>query len=183
MRKVASTRWSKMLTCQESRIGHGNGLRPFIGERNWHEFISYAKKIYKSSYMDAFCPRDGVLRCVGLLDEPNARCPHNFHIDLHQLGSKDAKKVQDHKDLLRNMHLDHAYDLHHTCEMWKKRSKKNPPQWDFNIEKDWLCSLLFGVDPDATGSFTPLQFRGSSDACNCHRNSTPHYNHVIQVEV
>ena len=56
MRKVASTRWSKMLGCKESRIGHDNGMRAFLGERNWRAFVSYAETQYKSEYKDAFCP-------------------------------------------------------------------------------------------------------------------------------
>ena len=174
-----------MLGCKESRIGHDNGMRAFLGEWNWRAFVSYAETQYKSEYKDAFCPRDGVLRCVGPLESKGPgtmKCPHNFRVDLKQLGSVNIDKVQHHKELLSNMHFDHVRDLHHTCETWKQLSVKDPPRWDHNIDGEIVCSLLFGVKRTAAVPFVPLQFRGSPNACNCHHVSRPHNNHVIKVK-
>ena len=61
-RKRAQQRWSALLTANGSRLARE--MRGALGEQCWAEFLVHAAH-YKRSFLKAFDPPDGELRCAG----------------------------------------------------------------------------------------------------------------------
>lgn len=185
-RKRGIQRWSSLLTATCSRLAKANGMRQFLGEQCWIDFIRYANAHHREAFLQAFNPRDGVLRCSGPLEKNSGQiaCPQCFHVDVRQLGSSSPQQSKIAADRLQLLHVDHTYDVQHICDMWKSLSIQSPPRWDYAICAPKLCRLLFGVDATEHGEAC-LSFRcavlAGNDQCPCHHVARPHYGHTLHA--
>ena len=94
-RKRGIQRWSSLLTAQSSRLAKANGMRQFLGERCWDDFVQYANTHYREAFLQAFTPQDGVLRCKGPLDSiSTTTCPQHYRVDVRQLGSSSTLQIK-----------------------------------------------------------------------------------------
>eukprot|EP00966_Prymnesium_polylepis_P316058 7302680-Prymnesium_polylepis.1 len=75
-------------------------MRDALGERCWAQFLAHACR-YKLSFLKAFDPADGLLRCVGKYGS-GAPCPNGFVVDLSSPGAHEA---------LCRLELDHEHDV------------------------------------------------------------------------
>ena len=185
-RKRGIQRWSSLLTATCSRLAKANGMRQFLGEQCWIDFIRYANAHHREAFLQAFNPRDGVLRCSGPLEKNSGQiaCPQCFHVDVRQLGSSSPQQSKIAADRLQLLHVDHTYDVQHICDMWKSLSIQSPPRWDYAICAPKLCRLLFGVEATEHGEAC-LSFRcavlAGNDQCPCHHVARPHYGHTLHA--
>lgn len=184
-RKRGIQRWSSLLTAKSSRIAKANGMRQFLGERCWKDFVKYANDTYREAFLQSFIPQDGVLRCVGPL-EPAAHltpCPQHFRVDVRQLGSSSSAHSKIASDRLQLLHVDHTYDVQHICNVWKSLSTQSPPRWDHGINAAKLCHYLFGVNA-TDDAVACLSFRcavlSTNNQSPCHHVARPHYGHILQ---
>ena len=183
-RKRGIQRWSSLLTAKSSRLAKANGMRQFLGERCWADFKEFANSNYREAFVNAFSPKDGVLRCKGPLDPSGpAICPQSFSVDVRQLGSSSPVQSKIASERLSLMHVDHTYDIQHICDMWTSLSRRSPPRWDHGINATKLCQYLFGVN-ETDGNVACLSFRCAvpsiDDQCPCHHVARPHYHHTLQ---
>jgi hypothetical protein len=182
-RKRGIQRWSSLVSATSSRLAKANGMRAFLGERCWRDFVGHAAAHYREAFLQAFTPRDGVLCCKGPLGSAGP-CPQRFRVDARQLASSDGTQRDIATQRLKLLHVDHTYDVQHICDTWKSLSVPCPPRWDHGICARKLCRLLFGVKP-AEGQ-PCLTFRcavlslGSQQPC--HHVARPHYAHTLRAE-
>ena len=156
-RKRAQQRWSALLTANGSRLARE--MRGALGEQCWSEFLVHAAR-YKRSFLKAFDPPDGELRCVGKYG--GAPCPARFAVDL---GSSSACAA------LRCLELDHEHDVQVTCDLWRRQLPANPTSWSDGVrDPKLLCHLLFGVAGSKVGP-PSVRFR----CTGCHDRCLPHY--------
>ena len=184
-RKRGIQRWSSLLTAQSSRLAKANGMRQFLGERCWDDFVQYANTHYREAFLQAFTPQDGVLSCKGPLSpiSGSTTCPQCFRVDVRQLGSSSQLQSKITSERLALMHVDHTYDVQHICTTWKSLSTPSPPCWDYGVCALKLCHLLFGTnatkDEEACLSFRCAVISTNSQ-CPCHHVARPHYEHTLQ---
>ena len=57
-------------------------MRPHQGPGLWDEFVEHANAHHKETWLRAFAPEQGMLRCVGTLD--GAPCQHGLTVDLQR---------------------------------------------------------------------------------------------------
>ena len=183
-KKRGVKRWSKLLTATKSRVGHTNGLRARLGKRNWQAFTAHATKHYKVQYVAMF---ESPMRCSGRIGEAGMQCPNNHAVD--------PTVLEQVKDKLAGLHLDHSYEVFDICTAWKAAMPQNPRTWDDGVDGDLVCHLLFGVtDHSRFGSCADkskarmwkanLHFRcGPSQQQRaghfCHETWYPHQEHQV----
>ena len=177
-RKRGIQRWSSLLTAQSSRLAKANGMRQFLGERCWDDFVQYANAHYREAFLQAFTPHDGVLSCKGPLSpiSGSTTSPQCFRVDVRQLGSSSQLQSKITSERLALMHVDHTYDVQHIVDTWKRLSQRSPSRWDFGVDASKLCALLFGES-------NYLTFRCAvprlGHQCPCHQVARPHYHHTL----
>jgi len=177
-RKRGIQRWSSLVSAKSSRLAKTHGMRKFLGELCWKEFVIYATTHYRSAFIEAFTPSDGVLRCHGPLD--GGVCPHRFCVDVRQLASADARQRCLAGKRLELLHIDHTFDVQHICDTWKQLGQHSPPRWDIGVDATQLCSRLFSMG----SSHSHLTFRcavptGTAPGGPCHHVARPHYRHTL----
>jgi hypothetical protein len=144
----ASKRWSALLTATNSRIAQ-NGVRARLGESLRDSFIAYAKSKYRPGWDAAFDPPNGLLACCAPADEETSGCPRGLAVDLRRASAA----VQ-----LKDLHLDHEYDVSAVCAAWLRAMPARPSRWDDGVDAGVLCQLLFGASERA-GAKACVRFR------------------------
>jgi len=140
-------------------------MRDALGERCWAQFLAHACR-YKLSFLKAFDPADGLLRCVGKYGS-GAPCPNGFVVDLSSPGAREA---------LCRLELDHEHDVQVTCDLWRRQLPASPVSWSDGVQDpQMLCHLLFGVVGDVDSGPPTVRFRCSS----CHDRCLPHYDSLL----
>ena len=137
-RTRASKRWSALLTQAKSRIGHKCGMRKRLGEANWAAFVRYAEAEHKAAFFRAFTPASGALRCEGKLG--GAPCPTRVQVDLKRVSSAECGAQ------LPKLHVDHAHDVAHICDVWSAALPEQPKSWDDGVCGPLVAHLLFGTE-------------------------------------
>ena len=86
------------------------------------------------------------------------------------------------------LHLDHAFDVQHMCELWKQLTPCNPVSWDQGIKGILVAHLLFGTQElGSTPANICLRCGISRGAVStklertrlCHKQHGAHYTHVL----
>ena len=172
VRKRAQQRWWALM----HRVEISNGMQDHLGDAAWANFKGFCTEHFKHDFLALFDPAGGILRCSGPIC--GGECPHNHQVDLAApaaLGQLEA------------LHLDHAFDVQHTCEMWKLLTPRVPVAWDQGIKGMVVAHLLFGTS--ALGGHPPnIRLRcgiSRSTALHggagrlCHKQHGAHYTHVL----
>jgi hypothetical protein len=187
-RKRGIQRWSSLLSAKSSRLAKTHGMRQFLGERCWCDFVKHATTHYREAFLQAFTPQDGVLCCKGPLQSicgSICACPQSFRVDVRQLASSNSLQRDIATSRLKLLHVDHTYDVQHICDTWKSLSTctPSPPRWDYGVCANKLCHLLFGIKP--VDGQACLTFRCAvlslSNQHPCHHVARPHYDHTLQA--
>lgn len=174
-RKRAHQRWWALMR----RVSHNNGLRDHLGEDCWLEFERFANVLFRRDFLALFDPCGGVLRCCGPLC--GGACPHGRAVDLREPHGKRA---------LDALHLDHAHDVQHVCEVWKSLTPRRPVAWDEGVKGIVIAHLLFGVErlggraPNIAlrcGAPRRAPARGTAGGA-CHKQHGAHYSHILAPE-
>ena len=173
-RKRGIQRWSSLLGAKASRLAKTHGLRDFLGERCWRDFVHHANTGYRDAYIQAFLPANGVLQCQGPLE--GGVCAQRFRVDLRQLASSDPNQRALASKRLELLHVDHTYDVQHIVDTWKSLSQRSPPRWDFGVDAFKLCAFLFGVSNHLTFRCAVPRL---GHQCPCHHVARPHYHHTL----
>ena len=188
-RDRASKRWSALLTQTKSRIGHKFGMRKRLGEAHWAAFVRYAEAEHKGAFFRALAPVSGVLHCNGKID--GTPCAKAVCIDLRKLTRDECG------DALPKLHIDHAYDLQHICDVWSTALPAEPTSWDDGLCGPLVAHLLFGVEEHVVAgcSSRPIWKPQLSLRCGnvksvegqragdfCHDVAGAHYGHTLRVE-
>ena len=129
-------------------------MRPHLGTELWDEFVEHANRHYKASWLRAFAPESGVLRCVGTLD--GAPCTHAVLVDLRAGTWGGECKVG---KALEQLHLDHERPLHATCHRWRATLPAAPRSWSDGLDGAALCHDLFGVCASEAHDAACVRFR------------------------
>ena len=154
-RKRGIQRWSSLLTAQSSRLAKANGMRQFLGERCWDDFVQYANTHYREAFLQAFTPQDGVLSCKGPLSpiSGSTTCPQCFRVDVRQLGSSSQLQSKIASERLALMHVDLIISL----RPFKKKSN-----WQSFVAPKFISVLL---TPNLDFSIVSA----TAKACECCR--------------
>lgn len=163
-RKRGLQRWTVLLTATKSRIGFHNGMRAFLVPALWEDFVSYATSQWKTALLDRFTkPMHG------------SRCPFDYAVN---------PADRDHLKLMSGLHLDHCYELTMICDVCKQALGPSPTTWYANVNRDFLCHLLFGLQDDSSyGWRANLIFRcgrpkgtiAGDKVDYCHNTKRAHY--------
>ena len=137
VRKRAHQRWWALM----HRVEVSNGMRDHLGDTGWVSFKGFCIDHFRHSFLALFDPCCGVLRCSGPLC--GGPCPHN-----HQVDFAAATALRQ----MEALHLDHAFDVQHICELWKQLTPRDPVSWDQGIKGMMVAHLLFGT---RTSAVTP----------------------------
>ena len=133
-----------------------------IGERRWKRFLNSTKRRNYDRFISKFLC-DTKLKCQGPISDKNKQCPRKFIIDIRSKYDVDKK--------LRYLHVDHEYDVQHTCWRWKRNLLKyrNKKLWHGSTDKKKLLERLF----------EKVAFR-----CHpgCHDIQLPHYQNIHQTK-
>ena len=175
-RKRGIQRWSSLLSAKASRLAKTHGMRELLGERCWKDLLKYVDMHYRESFISAFVPSEGVLRCHGPLE--GGACQQSFRVDVRQLASTDPKQCALAGKRLELLHIDHTYDVQHICDTWKALSMRSPLHWDFGVDATKLCALLFKVGGNLTFRCAVPRVGGRRP---CHHVAHPHYHHTLQA--
>ena len=174
-RKRAQQRWHALM----HRVKVNNGMHEHLGQSRWEHFEAFCIDQFRGSFLALFNPHGGVLRCSGPLS--GGPCPHNHEVDLASLSAHT---------LLHTLHLDHAHDVQHVCEVWKQLTPRNPASWDEGIKGIIVAHLLFGTTAlgahasnirlrcGASGA-RQLRVTGGKRPPACHKQHGAHYSHVL----
>ena len=125
-------RFSSLLTAGQSRVGHVYGLRDVLGA-HWGDFVAYAKRHFYADWK-GFFQKD--MKCAGKI---NGRCcPRSVCLSPENL---------DDLEFMSGLHLDHNYEVHRICQIWKNiiAKKDHLKSWDDGVNGMLVCHLLFGV--------------------------------------
>ena len=177
----ASKRWSALLTQSNSRIA----MRKRLGEAYWDAFVACAQSEHKAAHARAFQPKTGVLCCEGKLG--GATCPKGVRIDLRRASKEECVRV------LPALHMDHAYDVNHICQVWSDALPAEPRSWDDGICGPLVAHLLFGTEDHVLAQCSTrsvwrkqITFRcGNAKGAKgefCHQLGKAHYTHVLTVK-
>ena len=124
-RKRGIQRWSSLISAKSSRLAKTHGMRQFLGERCWGDFVKHATAHYREAFLQAFTPQDGVLCCKGPLQSicgSICACPQSFRVDVRHLASSNTLQRDIATNRLKLLHVDHTYDVQHICDTWKSLS-------------------------------------------------------------
>jgi len=146
-RKRGIQRWTALLTSTTSRIGHSNGMRARLGPRHWSAFVAYANALFRPAFVAVF---EHDMRCAGPLADrpPGAAALHTSPVDCCPRAFYVSPTREDDVSRVAGLHLDHAYEVHFICDVWKQcldELGNEPREWSDGIDRDLLCQLLFGV--------------------------------------
>ena len=174
VRKRAQQRWWALM----HRVETSNGMRDHLGDTAWASFKGFCIAHFKHGFLALFDPASGILQCSGPIC--GGQCPHNHTADLSTPAALDQ---------LGALHLDHAHDVQHICEMWKLLTPHEPVSWDQGIKGMVVAHLLFGSS-DLGGSPPNIRLRcgisrsmslHTGDAPLCHKQHGAHYTHVLRL--
>ena len=56
-RKRGIQRWSSLISAKSSRLAKAHGMRQFLGERCWLDFVKHATTHYREALLQAFTPQ------------------------------------------------------------------------------------------------------------------------------
>ena len=136
------------------RIGNCNGLRTTLGSHRWASFVKEAREKHYEEYLRRFGPSNGTIKCAGPLTQlSRSRCPNesNTAVHLHQRQSPTAPEVYKRfvKSKLKQLHLDHEFDVKQTCALWKANLTLDKTMQ--KGERDWATlprpSFVFSITP------------------------------------
>ena len=178
VRKRAHQRWWALM----HRVEVSNGMRDHLGDTGWVRFKGFCIDHFRHSFLALFDPCGGVLRCSGPLC--GGPCPHN-----HQVDFAAATALRQ----MEALHLDHAFDVQHICELWKQLTPRDPVSWDQGIKGMLVAHLLFGTrnlggHPPNIGLRCGIS-RGIAQPMHrervhlCHKQHGAHYTHVLHPDV
>ena len=89
------------------------------------------------------------------------------------------------------LHIDHAFDVQHICELWKQLTPRDPVSWDQGIKGVLVAHLLFGTRD--LGAHRPnirlrcgisrgaAKLKHHGRARLCHKQHGAHYTHVLDL--
>ena len=155
----------------------------------WAAFVRYAEAEHKGAFFRALAPVSGVLHCNGKID--GTPCAKAVCIDLRKLTRDECG------DALPKLHIDHAYDLQHICDVWSTALPEEPTSWDEGLCGPLVAHLLFGVEEHVVAgcSSRPIWKPQLSLRCGnvksvegqragdfCHDVAGAHYGHTLRVE-
>ena len=179
-RKRAHQRWWALM----HRVGVSNGMRSHLGESRWSEFKGFCMHHFRPSFLALFDPCGGTLQCSGPLS--GGPCPHNHVVNF---ASTTALKQ------MEALHLDHAFDVQHICELWKQLTPCNPVSWDQGIKGILVAHLLFGTQDlgstppnislrcGISRGAMPTKLEKQGRTSLCHKQHGAHYTHVLHPDV
>ena len=130
-RKRGIQRWSSLLSAKSSRLAKTQGMRQFLGERCWCDFVKHATTHYREAFLQAFTPQDGVLCCKGPLQSicgSICACPQSFRVDVRQLASSNSLQRDIATSRRKLLHVDHTYNEQHISDTWKSLSTPSRPR-------------------------------------------------------
>ena len=165
-RKRGFQRWHALL---HQRIGTRYGLRGALGE-HWPAFVEHAERHFKPQFIQAFCPGNGTLSCVGRID--GTPCPQRITLCVHD--ERDVERMD-------SLHLDHAVEVKAVCEAWLQSVMslgKPVERWDEGIDGDMVCSMLLGMHINTSFRCGNPMRRAKRKRCPipapCHEQAVPH---------
>jgi hypothetical protein len=102
-KKRATQRFTSFVTANKSRLAKEQGLKNFLGERNWKIFCTQVET-YRQRWKWRF---GGRMECCG--NSQGSPCPHRVVVDpkysLNALGG---------------LHLDHSIEVVTICKVWRQ---------------------------------------------------------------
>lgn len=157
-----------LLTATKSRIGFHNNMRAFLGPALWDDFVSYATSQWKTVFLNRFTKP---MRCCGRID--GSRCPFDYTVN---------PTDQNHLKLMSGLHLDHCYELTMICDVWKQALGPSPATWYDNLNCDFLCHLLFGLQDNAWHANLVFRCGPVDDKVDyCHNTKRAHCDFILTV--
>ena len=188
-------RWYALVRGRKSRLAHEKGMRAFLGERRWADFVECANNKYQRAFEQRFSEP---IACAGELklgSQQHALCPHRHSAGTGGAGDKCLKK-------LAAFHLDHAIEVSTIVRVWREvlGAQEGWPgrhiQWDTGLDGELLCHLFFGIRDHKNAlcaGASPLWRANLHFRCGftkskvlpapfCHKMGQAHPHHTLSVD-